>query len=54
MFLIDLFTWTIIKNASQKHKVKRTLEVPLKALFKPNPNEQNNFDILTLNKKGAS
>ena len=41
IFLIDLLTWAIISNASEKYKERRNLEVPQKALLKPILKEQN-------------
>ena len=45
IFLIDLFTSTVLTSTSQKYKVRRNLEVPWKALFKRTLNEQNSFAI---------
>ena len=48
------FTWAVISNAPKNPKTKKNLEVSYIALWKPNFNEQKDFERLVLFRNGAT
>ena len=48
------FTWAIISNAAKTAKTRKNLEVSYIALWKPNLNEQKDFERLVLFRNGVT
>ena len=48
------FTWTVISNAPKNAKTRKNLEASYIALWKPNLNEQKDFERLVLFRNGVT
>ena len=48
------FTWAVISNASKNAKTRKNLEASYIALWKPNLNEQKDFERLVLFRNGVT
>ena len=48
------FPWAVISNAPKNAKPRKNLEAPYIALWKPDPNEQEDFERLVLFRNGST
>ena len=49
-----VFTWTILSKAPKNTRTRKNLEASFIALFKPDLNDQSDFDILVLFRNGVT
>ena len=48
------FTWTVISNTPKNAKTRENLEVSYITLWKPDPNEEKDFERLVLFRNGVT
>ena len=54
LLLWTVTTWTVISNTSKNAKTRKNLEGSYIALWKPDLNEQNNFERIVLSRDSVT